>query len=66
MFLKSIKAVYRLPFETIFDNEVAGVATTFATDTVFRVALEGSQIIAARGLIRNGEESMTWFISSAM
>jgi hypothetical protein len=55
-----------LQFETIFDHEVAGVATTFETETVFRVALEESQKIAANVLISNGEEFMIWFISSAM
>ena len=61
-----MKAIRKLQFETIFDHEVVGVATTFETETVFRVALEGSQKIAAYVLIGNGEESMIWFISSAM
>ena len=61
-----IKAIRKLQFETIFDHEVAGVATTFETETVFRVALEASQIIAAYVLVSNGEEFMIWFTLSAM
>ena len=36
--VKSIKAIRKLLFETIFDNEVAGVEAVFETDTGFRVA----------------------------
>ena len=57
---ESIKAIRKFQFETIFDHEVAGVAATFETETVFCVALGGSQIIAAYVLISNGEEIGIW------
>ena len=61
-----MEAAHKLQFEAIFDHEVVGITMASKTENLFRAALEGPQKTAAYVLIGNGEESMIWFISSAM
>ena len=63
---RSIKAIRKLPIETIFDNEVVGVAVGFETNTVFCVALKGPRTFSSYLLIHICAESITCSISSGM